>query len=104
MKSFLFILLMLFSGLIQADNYFCTNGQDSRTETYEGFDVKFCFATAEYMKTFSLRLFDAKIPYVVYESGHIGYRSTDAPKVQKIGDKLTLEYINKKSEAKCNSL
>lgn len=90
-----FLGVSLITGQVSAKENYCEDNSKERIELIQPFNNKFCFATAEFMKTFATRLYDNKIPFVVYSNGHLGYKEEHKQKVQRIGDSLVAEYLGK---------
>jgi len=95
MRSLLFLFLSTMMSISVADNTFCRDQHDE-SGTYLDFSVKFCFSSPEFMKSFASKLYDANISFIVYENGYIGYKQSDKPKVQKIGDELVMDFFGNK--------
>ena len=97
-RIYLFFGDSLITGQVSAKENYCEDNSKERTELIQSFNNKFCFATEEFMKTFATRLYDNKIPFVVYSNGYLGYKAEHKQKVQKIGESLVAEYLGKKKK------
>jgi len=100
-KLLLLLVFLQFSYLANAEESYCKQAEVSPGEGVDGFSVTFCFSSPEFMKMFALKLYDANIPYIVYEKGSIGYKSSDKDKIEVIGDELVKEYVNNKNLEMC---
>lgn len=75
MKAVAVFLLSISMSVFSQDMDYCQkNGRSDRVE--DGFDVRFCFGTREYMEAFARALEGEDIPHRIYENGDIGYKSS----------------------------
>jgi hypothetical protein len=95
-KGIVPIILLFVTSFSVAGEQYCEKERKRDSGISSIFQHRFCFGSADFMKTFAIKLYDQGVPFAVYGDGDIAYKEEDKERIQTIGDKLVQKYLSQK--------